>query len=118
MEVAMKRIATITLVFAVLLAVGCAGPVVKPETVPQSLLYGYGLLDGVSGSVQTLYKARVIPYDEAKNSLDMLSQAKASLDKAKELYYIGETIKAKGEVDAAMGVLELIRNHLLERSMK
>lgn len=100
----------------VIMVAGCAGTLVKPETVPQGLLYGYGLVEGVTGSVETLYRAGILPHNDAVDAYNKLLSAKAKLDKANELYNLGEALKSKEELDSAMGIVELLRDYLLERS--
>ena len=116
-----KAILTVS-VFVLLLAlvggmVGCVStPAPKPETIPQKLVYAYGLIEGVAGTVENLYRAGLLSEKETRDSADTLQKAWTTLADAQVLYYAGKDKDYQMDLNSALEMIDVLRGFLMERS--
>lgn len=96
---------------------GCAStPLVKPETVPQKLVYAYGLIEGVAGTVEMLYRTNLLSEKETRDSANSLQKAWEALDSAQALYYAGKDKDYQMDLSTALEIVDALRGFLMERS--
>ena len=113
----MRKIATLVLIVVMLGGLGaCAGAPPTPQTVPQKLYYGYGSIEGLATSVESLYRAGVISKDEVIDMAHVINQAHDLLDLSEMLYRSGAD--GQDNLIKATNLLGVVRDFLLERSQR
>lgn len=113
-----KAIAFAVLILFALSAMACTpAQQVKPETVPQKIVYAYGLIDGIAGTVDNLYRAGVLNRKETTDAVRTLENAWKMLNEAEKLYSDGNG-QYELNIENAMKVLGALQAFTLERSKK
>lgn len=111
-----RAIASVLVLLFILGSMGGCATAPVPKTTSQGLVYSYGVIEGLSDTVKSLYVADVITKKEALNAYDVLQEAWGTLERAEALQAIGNDIKSAAELKDSLAMLTTLRAFLLERS--
>lgn len=114
----MKKVAAVIIIIAFMAGgIGGCATVPKPETMPQKLVYGYGLVDGMATAVEASYRSGVLGEKETRDAANVLQKTWDMLDLAQDMYYAGKKTDFEATVDTAINMVQALKEFLIERSM-
>lgn len=101
-----------------IMSIGGCATTPAPKTMPQSLTYSYGLIEGMSDTVKNLYLADVLSKEEAHDAYDVLQKAWSTLERIEVISKAGKDLKTAAELKDSLAMLETLRSFLIERSRR